>query len=70
MVFKNESWTIQVIAIDEYFLYCFGWKSQGSSERRQCICIRILLARYMVDVEVYEPLGHVDCCDRVLSLHV
>ena len=26
----------------------------------QCICMRILLARYMVDVKVSEPVGHVD----------
>ena len=50
------------MAVDEYFLCCSDWKSQGSSERCQCICLHILLARYMVDVEVSEPLCHVDSC--------
>ena len=48
--------------IDEYFLYYSGWKSQGSSERCQCICMHILLMRYMVNVKVFEPLGLVDNC--------
>ena len=50
------------MAIDEYFLYYPGWESQGSSERCQWICMRILLPRYMIDVKVFEPLGHVDSC--------
>jgi len=48
------------MAVDEYFLCRSGWKSQGSSERCQCICMRILLARYMVDVDVSEPLCNVN----------
>ena len=48
--------------IDEYFIYYSSWKSQGNSERYQSICMHILLARYMVDVEVSEPLYHVDSC--------
>ena len=48
--------------MDEYFLYCSGWKSQGSSERCQCVCMHILLARYIVDVKVSKLLYHVDSC--------
>ena len=50
------------MAVDEYFLCRSGWKSQGGSEGRQCIYMRILLARYMVDLEVSEPLCHMDSC--------
>ena len=50
------------MAVDEYFLCHYGWKSQGGSKGRQFIYMRILLARYMVDVEVYESLYHVDSC--------
>ena len=46
----------------EYFLCRSGWKSQGGSEGRQYICMRILLVTYMIDVEVFEPLYHVDGC--------
>ena len=46
--------------VNEYFPCCSDWKSQGSSERCQCICMHILLARYMVDVEVSKPPCHVD----------
>ena len=50
------------MTVDEYFLCRSGWKGQGSGERRQYICMRILLARHMVDVEVFEPPCHVDSC--------
>jgi len=56
------------MAIDEYFLCRSSWKGQGSDEGRQCICMRILLARYMVNVKVSELEWL--CCDRALSLHV
>ena len=67
VVFKSDSWTIQVMTIDKYFLHYSGWKSQGCSERCQCIYMCILLARYMVDVKVSEPLGHVDRCFLALK---
>ena len=65
MIFKSESWAVQVIAVDEYFLCRSDWKSEESSERCQCICMRILLAKYMVNVEVFELLKllrHEDGC--------
>ena len=49
-------------AVDEYFLRRSGWKSQGGNEGCQCIYMRILLTRYMVDVKVFEPLCHMDSC--------
>jgi len=56
VVFEDESWTVQVMPVDEYFLCRSSWKSKGINERCQYICMRILLARYIVDVEVFEPL--------------
>ena len=49
------------MAIDEYFLCCSDWKSQGGRKRCQCIYMCILLVRYMVDVEVSKLFRHVDC---------
>ena len=48
------------MAVDEYFLCCSGLKSQGSGEGQQCIYMRILLARYIVNVEVFEILYNID----------
>jgi len=53
------------MAVDEYFLCHSSWKSQGSGEGRPRICMRILLVRYMVNVEVFESLYHVDGCDVI-----
>ena len=53
------------MAVDEYFLCCSSWKSQGRSERCQRICMHILLVRYMFDVEVSELLYHVDSCAMI-----
>ena len=50
------------MVVDEYFLCRFGWKSQGSGKGYQCICMHILLARYIVNVEVSKSLRHVDGC--------
>jgi len=53
---------VQVMTVDEYFLCRSGWKIQGGSEGCQCIYMHILLARYMVDVDIFEPLCRVDSC--------
>jgi len=50
------------MTVDEYFLCRSGWKSHESDEERQCICMRILLARYMVNVKISEFLCYVDGC--------
>ena len=47
--------------VDEYILCRSDWKSQGGSEGRQCIYMRILPARYMINVEV-SVLLRMDGC--------
>ena len=59
-IFESDSWAIH--GCRQVFSLLLRSEGLMRQERCQCICMRILLAWYMVDVKVSEPLGHRDSC--------